>query len=277
MPCLMCGLPSLGVPGDGGVDGAALAEDVEAGGPAAEPELRAVGDQAGPDHAVPGADRVVQGAVRRRAGVLRRVQAAAVAQEVQQGQHVPHQAGPVLGRRARHARCRAAPPRLPPPRQVGERRPLLPAPRRAARHRRLPPPQPPPDAREVPDPRPGAAVRAVRQVVAGEGVRRRPPRRRRVLHVVVGRVREQEAAEQVRRADAGPVLLGAGGGREGADGERPERARRGGAGDEAGGAAGVRALLRRACGEQGGVRRCARAAVELHALGGGVESAQAQG
>ncbi|KAK8447407.1 hypothetical protein SEVIR_8G066700v4 [Setaria viridis] len=258
--------------GDGGVDGEAVAEDVEACGAAAEPELRAAGDEAWSDHAAPGADRVVQGAVRRRDGVLRRVQAAAVAQEVRQSQHVPVQAWAVLGRRARHARRRPAPPRLPPPRQVGERRPFLPAPRRAARHRRLPPPQPPPDAGEVHDPRPGEAVRAVRQVVAGEGVHRRW--RCRVVHVIGG---EQEAAEQERRADAGPVLLGAGGGGEGADGERPERARRGGAGDDARGAAGVRELLPRAGGEQGGFHGRARAAVELHALGGGVEPAQAQG
>ena len=233
----------LAAAGHGGVDGAAVAEDIEAGRAAAEPELRSPGDAAGPDHAVPCADRMVQGAVRRGDGVLRRVQAAAVAQEVRQGELEPHQAGPVLGPRAHHAGRRPAPPRFPPPRQVGERRPLLPAPRRASRHRRLPPPRPPPDERELHDPRPGEEVRAVRQVVAGEGVHRRRRRRRHVLHVVGGSVGEQPEAQQVRRAHAGPVLLGESGGGEGADGERPERARRGGAGDEAGGAARVRELL----------------------------------
>jgi len=79
-------LPDMALPsaaaGHGSVDGAAVAEDIEAGRAAAEPELRTPGDAAGPDHAVPCADRMVQGAVRRGDGVLRRVQAAAVAQEV---------------------------------------------------------------------------------------------------------------------------------------------------------------------------------------------------
>jgi hypothetical protein len=118
--------------GHGGVDGAALAENIKAGRAAAEPELRSPGDAAGPGHAVPCTDRMVQGAVRRRDGVLRRVQAAAVAQEVHQGELKPHQAGPVLGPSAEHARRRPAPPRFPPPRQVGQRLPLLPAPRRAS-------------------------------------------------------------------------------------------------------------------------------------------------
>jgi hypothetical protein len=61
-----------------------------------------------------------------------------------------------------------------------------------------------------------------------------------VLHV--GSVGEQPETQQIRRANAGPVLLGESGGGEGADGERTPRARRGRTGDEAGGAARVRAL-----------------------------------
>jgi hypothetical protein len=67
----MLALPSAA--GHRGIDGAAVAEDIEAGRAAAEPELRLPSNAAWPDHASPCADRMVQGGVRRGDGVLRRV------------------------------------------------------------------------------------------------------------------------------------------------------------------------------------------------------------
>jgi hypothetical protein len=64
-PCLLVSdMPLPATAGDRGVVGAAVAEGIEGGGAAAEPELRPPGDKAGTHHASSGAGGVVQGAVR---------------------------------------------------------------------------------------------------------------------------------------------------------------------------------------------------------------------